>query len=182
MKTERTIDYELGFQQKLGNTSALKLSAFYREMRDMQQAIAVYGAYPATYYTYGNIDFGTVKGFGISYDMRRTGNVTLRASYTLQFANGTGSSYESGAAIVQSDKPNLRTTLPLDFDQRHNLAVTIDYRYGGKISGVPYNGPKIAGKSILANTGVNFVINSGSGSPYTKRNRPNNGEIGRAHV
>ncbi|MDY0313568.1 MAG: TonB-dependent receptor [Bacteroidales bacterium] len=177
LKTERTIDYELGFQQKLGNTSALKLSAFYREMRDMQQAIAVYGAYPATYYTYGNIDFGTVKGFGISYDMRRTGNVTLRASYTLQFANGTGSSYESGAAIVQSDKPNLRTTLPLDFDQRHNLAVTIDYRYGGKISGVPYNGPKIAGKSILANTGVNFVINSGSGSPYTKRNRPNNGVV-----
>lgn len=177
LKTEKTIDYELGFQQKLGNTSALKLSAFYREMRDMQQAIAVYGAYPATYYTYGNIDFGTVKGFGVSYDMRRTGNVTLRASYTLQFANGTGSSYSSGAAIVMSDKPNLRTTLPLDFDQRHNLAVTVDYRYGGKVSGLPYNGPKIAGKSILANTGVNFIINSGSGSPYTKRNRPNSGTV-----
>ncbi|HOE38435.1 MAG TPA: carboxypeptidase regulatory-like domain-containing protein [Bacteroidales bacterium] len=177
LKTEKTIDYELGFQQKLGNTSALKLSAFYREMRDMQQAIAVYGAYPATYYTYGNIDFGTVKGFGVSYDMRRTGNVTLRASYTLQFANGTGSSYSSGAAIVMSDKPNLRTTLPLDFDQRHNLAITVDYRYGGKVSGLPYNGPKIAGKSILANTGVNFIINSGSGSPYTKRNRPNNGTV-----
>ena len=155
----------------------MKLSAFYREMRDMQQAIAVYGAYPATYYTYGNIDFGTVKGFGVSYDMRRTGNVTLRASYTLQFANGTGSSYSSGAAIVMSDKPNLRTTLPLDFDQRHNLAVTVDYRYGGKVSGLPYNGPKIAGKSILANTGVNFIINSGSGSPYTKRNRPNSGTV-----
>lgn len=177
LKTEKTIDYELGFQQKLGNTSALKLSAFYREMRDMQQAIAVYGAYPVNYYTYGNIDFGTVKGFGATYDMRRTGNVTLRASYTLQFANGTGSSFESGAGIVKSDKPNLRTTLPLDFDQRHNMAITIDYRYGGKISGTPYNGPKIAGKSIFANTGVNFVINSGSGSPYTKRNRPSAGTV-----
>ncbi|MDD4150225.1 MAG: hypothetical protein PHE33_09365, partial [Bacteroidales bacterium] len=177
LKTEKTIDYELGFQQKLGNTSALKLSAFYREMRDMQQAIAVYGAYPVNYYTYGNIDFGTVKGFGITYDLRRTGNVTLRASYTLQFANGTGSSFESGAAIVKSDKPNLRTTIPLDFDQRNNFAITVDYRYGGKVSGTPYNGPKIGGKSILANTGVNFVINAGSGSPYTKRNRPSSGTI-----
>lgn len=177
LQTEKTIDYELGFQQKLGNTSALKLSAFYREMRDMQQTIAVYGAYPVNYYTYGNIDFGTVKGFGVTYDMRRTGNVTLRASYTLQFANGTGSSFESGAAIVMSDKPNLRTTIPLDFDQRHNMAITVDYRYGGKVSGTPYNGPKIGGKSIFANTGINLVINSGSGSPYTKRNKPNNGVV-----
>lgn len=177
LSTEKTIDYELGFQQKLGNTSALKLSAFYREMRDMQQAIAVYGAYPVNYYSYGNIDFGTVKGFGVTYDLRRTGNVSMRASYTLQFANGTGSSFESGAAIVKSDKPNLRTTIPLDFDQRNNLAITVDYRYGGKVSGTPYKGPKIAGKSILANTGVNFVINSGSGSPYTKRNKPSSGAV-----
>jgi hypothetical protein len=177
LRTEKTIDYELGFQQKLGNTSSLKLSAFYREMRDMQQAIAVNGAYPVNYYTYGNIDFGTVKGFGVTYDLRRTGNVTLRASYTLQFANGTGSSFESGAAIVKSNKPNLRTTLPLDFDQRNNLAITFDYRYGGKVSGLPYNGPKIGGKSILANTGVNFVVNSGSGSPYTKRNKPVGGTV-----
>ncbi len=177
LTTEKTIDYELGFQQKLGNTSALKLSAFYREMRDMQQAVAYYGAYPVNYYSYDNIDFGTVKGFSVAYDLRRTGNVSLRASYTLQFANGTGSSFESGAAIVMSDKPNLRTTLPLDFDQRHNIAITLDYRYGGKVSGGKYNGPKIAGKDILANTGVNFVVNAGSGSPYTQRNRPNNGTV-----
>lgn len=177
LQTEKTIDYELGFQQKLGNTSSLKLSAFYREMRDMQQTIAVYGAYPVNYYTYGNIDFGTVKGFGVTYDLRRTGNVTMRASYTLQFANGTGSSFESGAAIVKSDKPNLRTTLPLDFDQRHNMAITVDYRFGGKVSGTQYDGPKIAGKSIFANTGINFVVNSGSGSPYTKRNKPNSGVV-----
>jgi outer membrane receptor protein involved in Fe transport len=177
LKPEKTIDYELGFQQKLGNSSAIKLSAFYREMRDMQQTISVIGAYPTSYYTYGNIDFGTVKGFGITYDLRRTGNVTLRASYTLQFAKGTGSSYESGAAIVKSNKPNLRTTIPLDFDQRHSFLVSLDYRYGGKVSGTPYNGPKIGGKNILANTGVNFIVNAGSGTPYTKYTKPENGTI-----
>ena len=177
LQTEKTIDYELGFQQRLGNTSALKVSAFYREMRDMQQSIAVVGAYPVAYYTYGNIDFGTVKGFSAAYDLRRTGNVMMRVSYTLQFADGTGSSFESAAAIIKSDKPNLRTTLPLDFDQRHNLAINVDYRYGGKANRTPYNGPKIAGKNILANTGFNFVINSGSGSPYTQRDRPTGGTV-----
>lgn len=175
--TEKTIDYELGFQQRLGSTSALRLSAFYREMRDMQQAIAVVGAYPVNYYSYGNIDFGTVKGFSATYDLRRTGNVRARASYTLQFADGTGSSFESAAAIIKSDKPNLRTTIPLDFDQRHNFAINVDYRYGGNASPLPYNGPTIAGKNILQNTGLNIVVNSGSGSPYTQRDRPTSGTV-----
>lgn len=177
LKTEKTIDYELGFQQKLGNTSSLKLSAFYREMRDKLQTVSVYGAYPVTYYTLGNIDFGTVRGFSVAYDLRRTGNVSLRANYTLQWAKGTGSSYDSGASIVKSDNPNLRTILPLDVDQRHNFQVVLDYRFGGKADGTPYNGPKIGGKHILANTGVNFTIVSGSGSPYTRRTEPSNGVI-----
>ena len=177
LRAERTIDYELGFKQKLGNTSALTLSAYYKEIRDLQQTIAVIGAYPSNYYTYGNIDFGTTKGFSITYDLRRTGNVSMRASYTLQFAKGTGSSYESGASIVMSNKPNLRTTLPLDYDQRHAFAINVDYRYGGSISKTKYNGPTIAGKDIFANTGVNFVINAGSGSPYTKYSKPKGGTI-----
>lgn len=177
LQTEKTIDYELGFQQRLGNTSALKISAFYREMRDMQQTVAVVGAYPVNYYSYGNIDFGTVKGFTAAYDLRRTGNVAMRASYTLQFAYGTGSSFESARTIVRSDKPNLRTTLPLDFDQRHSFVINLDYRYGGKANRTPYDGPKLFGRNIFANTGANFVINSGSGSPYTQRDRPEGGTV-----
>jgi hypothetical protein len=175
--TEKTIDYELGYQQKLGNTSSLKLSAFYREMRDMQQAIAVLGAYPVDYYTFGNIDFGTVKGFTATYDLRRTGNVSLRASYTLQFAKGTGSSFESGVNIIKSDQPNLRTTIPLNFDQRHNFVVTMDYRFGGKANGTPYDGPKWFGTDFLANTGANFTLSAGSGTPYSKESRPRNGVL-----
>ncbi|MEZ4906612.1 MAG: hypothetical protein R2771_02970 [Saprospiraceae bacterium] len=35
MKPEKTIDYEVGFQQKLSNNSALKIQTYYREQRDM---------------------------------------------------------------------------------------------------------------------------------------------------
>ncbi len=167
LKPEKTIDYELGFKQKIGNTSAITMSSFYREMRDMRQAINVIGSYPVyRYLTYGNIDFGTVKGFSVSYDMRRTGNVAIRASYTLQFANGTGSSANEGVNLLNSGQPNLRTTIPLSFDQRHSIITNIDFRY---FDGKAYNGPKLFGKKILENTGANLIIHAGSGSPYSKR-------------
>ncbi|PIY02502.1 MAG: TonB-dependent receptor, partial [Bacteroidetes bacterium CG_4_10_14_3_um_filter_31_20] len=166
LKTEKTIDYELGFQQKLNNTSSLKLSAFYRKMKDNIQVQYMFGAYPVKYMTYTNIDFGTVKGLTVGYDLRRTGNVTLRLNYTLQFANGTGSNAETSKALIEANQPNLRTTIPLDFDQRHAIVGNLDYRFA---SGRAYNGPKVAGKDILQNTGANFTFNYGTGSPYSKK-------------
>ncbi len=164
LKPERTIDYELGFQQVLSKSSSLKISAFYREQRDQVALINITGAYPRTYRSWGNIDFGTVKGITVAYDLRRTGNIWMRASYTLQFAEGTGSDASSALNLVNSGQPNLRTIYPYNYDQRHRIVATIDYRYG---EGKDYNGPTIKGKQIFKNTGINLVSNLGSGTPYS---------------
>lgn len=166
LKPETTVDYELGFQQVLSKTSSLKISAFYREQRNNVQLMNVFEAYPSTYRTFGNRDFGTVKGMTIEYDMRRTGNMRLRANYTLQFADGTGSDATSAAGLVNAGLPNLRAIFPYSFDQRHAFAVTMDYRYG---SGKDYNGPKIKDAEIFANTGLNIISNIYSGSPYSSQ-------------
>jgi hypothetical protein len=168
LRAEKTIDYELGFQQKLDNYSALKISGFYREIRDQVQVTQIIGAYPGSYQTYGNKDFGTVKGLTITYDLRTRGNVSLKASYTLQFADGTGSNTETSSALVAAGQGNLRTLTPLSFDQRHAIRLSGDYRYS---SGKNYNGPVLLGKDILQNTGLNIVLRGGSGTPYTKRSR-----------
>ena len=178
LKPEKTIDYELGFQQKLNNSSSLKFSAYYREMRNLVQIYKYVDAYPRTYTSYNNIDFGTVKGLTISYDLRRTSNVWMKASYTLQFADGTGSDATSGFNLVSSGQPNLRTTMPLDYDRRHALTCVIDYRYSeGKL----YNGPvwtkkikgtdKVKSVPIFQNTGVNFTFSGGSGTPYSRSSK-----------
>jgi hypothetical protein len=164
LKPERTTDYEFGFKQRLSRSSALSISTYYREMRDMVQIVAVTYAYPTFYKTYGNVDFGTVKGFVLSYELRRTENVRLNANYTLQFADGTGSSSSSGYNLINSGSPNLRNPIPLDFDQRHNITVSFDYRYG---RGEDYNGPILFGRQVLASTGLNVVFRTGSGVPYT---------------
>jgi outer membrane receptor protein involved in Fe transport len=171
LQPEQTIDYELGFQQKINNASSLRLAVFYREMRDQIQQYRLTGAYPKTYYSYTNIDFGTVKGLTVTYDLRRTGNARIRFNYTLQFADGTGSDANTSQGIIRSDQPNLRTMNPLNFDRRHAFNISIDYRFA---SGKEYNGPVInrkkSGKApvqLLSNLGANLTITGGSGTPYT---------------
>ncbi len=168
LKPERTIDYEVGFQQKLSNSSALKIAAYYKEMRDMiQSRTYLYVPSPVNNYTgYGNLDFGTVKGFSFQYDLRRTGNLELLANYTLQFADGTGSNANTQRSLNQ--RGNIRSLFPLNFDERHRLVTVIDYRYA---SGRAYNGPRINGLELLANAGINLQANAVSGRPYTKLQR-----------
>lgn len=165
LKPQKTTEYELGFKQTLGRSSALSVSAFYRELRDMIQVQRINFAYPRDYTTYSNIDFGTVKGFSLTYEMRRTNNVSFNASYTMSFADGSGSSATDGLSLVNLGEPNLRTTLPLDFDQRHSITTTIDYRFG---SGDRYNGPIWFGKRFFENAGANLVISAASGTPYSR--------------
>ncbi|MEZ4887432.1 MAG: carboxypeptidase-like regulatory domain-containing protein [Chitinophagales bacterium] len=166
LKPERTIDYQIGFKQKLTNSSALTLSGFYRELKDMVQVQSVPFAYPNEYSTYANIDFGTVKGLEVAYDLRRSKNVQLTANYTLQFAEGTGSGDRSQANLIQFGQPNLRAIFPLSYDSRHMLNLNFDFRYG---EGKNYNGPKIGNSDIFANAGLNLIVRGRSGTPYTQQ-------------
>lgn len=166
LKPVRTVDYEVGYKQKLTNSSAMTLSAYYREQRDMIQR-RIFANVPSPifqYETFDNLDFGTVKGFSFTYDRRRVGNIKLTATYTLQFADGSGSDANSSGGI--NSRGPIRNLIPLSYDERHRITSTIDYRYG---SGKKYTGPRIGGVDIFANTGLNLIVNAVSGRPYTKR-------------
>lgn len=164
LRPERTVDYEVGFQQKLSNSSAIKIAAYYKEMRDMIQfRTFLFVAEPIIQYdTYDNLDFGTVKGFTFQYDLRRTGNISMNIAYTLQFADGTGSDANSSRGL--SNQGLQRVLYPLNFDERHRFNVSLDYRYG---SGKSYNGPSLFGADIFANAGINLQAIAVSGRPYT---------------
>ena len=167
---QKTIDYELGFTQKISNTSSLTLTTFYREMRNQIQVYRFTGAYPKDYETYNTIDFSTVKGLTAEFDLRRTRNARIRASYTLQFADGTGSSSTTAESLIAAGLPNLRSTFPLNWDRRHSFNIVLDYRWS---SGKEYNGPRTNRKNgkkpidWFSNTGFTLTMNGGSGVPYT---------------
>lgn len=176
LRPEKTVDYELGFNQILNErkNAALKISAFYKEMRDMLTQKNIIAAFPRSYVTYVNQDFGTSKGFQIEFDLRRTGGARLNANYTLQFAEGSGSNANSGANLASSGQPNLRVTQPLDYDQRHSFVLNYDYRFGVDKD---YKGPEWKRKNgnpiqLLKDIGFNLQFMLGSGTPYTRWSVP----------
>ncbi len=178
LKPQKTFDYEVGFQQKLNDHSALSLSAFYKERKDMITVVPYLYAYPTTYYTYGNRDFSTTKGTTINYDLRATNHLRMNIAYTLQFAEGTGSSPNSTngnaqsngqvsssgllQSFIQAGLPNLRYVSALDYDSRHVIAATIAYRYNDG------EGPLVNGKPIFQRAGIDILPKARSGEPYTK--------------
>lgn len=172
LKPEKTIDFEVGFKQKVSNSSAITLSAYYKELRDMIQSQTyqnVPGVPGNSYDSYGNQDFGTVKGFSFSYDLRRTQNLEMTVAYTIQFADGTGSSATSQVDLNVNGRGNLRYLSPLSFDERHRIGLNLDYRYG---AGNQYNGPRIFGLDFFSNMGINMQGSGASGRPYTKEQKP----------
>lgn len=174
LKPEVTIDYEAGFRQKIGANAALSVSAYYRELRNMVQYRRFNNAYPITYNSFDNIDFGTVKGFSLAYDMRRIKQLQLNASYTLQFATATGSDFSSSRGVVDNlqGAALLRTLLPVGYDQRHRITASLDYRYGQEFGGRT-KGPAIKlGEKVyypLADAGANMTFILGSGTPYSRQ-------------
>lgn len=177
LKPEKMFDYEVGFKQALTKQSAITITAFYKERKDMIQVRPYLYAWPVTYYTYGNRDFSTTKGLTLTYDMRRVGNLRMNIAYTMQFAEGTGSSSTSSARggvsgngvlaqFISAGLPNMRYSTVLDYDSRHTIATTLDYRYTDN------DGPVVGGKHIFENAGANFVFRARSGEPYTKLAQP----------
>jgi outer membrane receptor protein involved in Fe transport len=179
LKPQRNVTYELGFQQKISNSSALKLSAYYRENKDLIQ-LRNYINIPApigSFDTYGNIDFGTTKGFTLAFDKRRTGNLEFNATYSLQFADGSGSNSGSSAGI--NGRGILRVINPLSTDERHRITATLDYRFDG---GKKYDGPTVGSFKLLENTGLLLTSQAVSGQPFTRTavaaSRGGNGYLG----
>ncbi len=167
LRPEKTVDYEVGFRQVVSKTSAIKIAIYYKELRDMIQSRRyrfISGSALSEYESFDNIDFGTVKGFTFQYDLRRTGNISANINYTLQFADGTGSDAESNRVLNR--RSNVRNLLPLNFDERHRITASIDYRYSDN------DGPELFGKKILQNFGANLQIIAVSGRPYSARTTP----------
>ena len=160
LKPERTVQYELGFRQRLGTSTALTISGFYRTQENKISNRRLIGGFPS-YGTYLNADFTTTKGIEFGFDLRRTRNLAVTTNYTLAFAQGTGSDAGATSVIVWRGSVFPNTIAPADFDQRHTLNASVDYRFGAG------EGPSLGGNRLLQNTGLNILARYGSGMSYT---------------
>ena len=168
---EKTTQYELGFRQRVGERAAVTVSGFYRTQDNKISNRPLFGGFPA-YGTYLNEDFTTTKGVELGFDLRRTQNLAINANYTLSFAEGTGSDAAATATIVWRGTQFPNSLSPADFDQRHTINASADYRLGAD------EGPELFGARVLENFGMNVLLQYGSGQRFTRLLSPNPNSIG----
>lgn len=166
LKSEATTQYEFGFKQQFANVASLDITAFYKNIKnliDIASEQTTFGSASKQYLSYVNLDFGTVKGLAFSFNLRRLGPISTKVDYTLNLAEGTGSSTTSSlvAAFRNTNGETPIAIAPLDFDQRHTLTASVDVRAGKG------EGPSLGGLKILQNAGVNMLFTYNSGRPYT---------------
>jgi len=163
---ERTTLFEMGIRQIMTPNLAFTLTGFYKDTKEQLQLRRVYNSIGNPIFTsYQNTDFGTVKGFELTLELRRTERLQARVNYTLSDAVGTGASSASNA-VATSDEikarfPNFVATQP--FNQTHRGSIILDYRFG-----------KGDGGPVLEGFGVNLLMTFNSGHPYTKIAEPLN--------
>ena len=164
LKPEKTTAYEVGLVQQVAGHASVDVTAYYKAVGNLVQ-VATIPSNPTAFSSFRNRDYGTIKGLDIGFLMRRKGRTTARVSYSLAYATGTGSTPQTQRQIAWTFQPGVneppKSTSPLDFDQRHKISASVDYRF------VDGDGPMLMGGRPLSNAGVNVLITAGSGFPYT---------------
>jgi len=162
MLSEQTTAYEVGFRQLIGNNSALNITAFYKNTKALvNQAQSQYqrtnGGEVVNAIGPQNTDFGTIKGFNFSFDVTRLSYLSLSLQWTLQNAEGTGSSTNSSFTSVfrNLDSQPPKVIAPLSFDVRHTALAIVDFY-------IPEG--ELGGWELL---NANVLFSFSSGRPYT---------------
>jgi outer membrane receptor protein involved in Fe transport len=160
LEPETTTAYEVGITHAPSSKLRVDATAYYKDVQNLVQ-VQNQPSSPANFASYRNSDFGTIKGVDLNVQVMETMGVSGSASYSLSFANGTGSISTTQGNIAWTISEAPKQTSPLSFDQRHKLSLNLDYRtYEGM-------GPQVAGFRPLEKLDFNVLFNAASGFPYT---------------
>ncbi|MBN8547313.1 MAG: TonB-dependent receptor [Ignavibacteria bacterium] len=148
LRPQLTVQYEGGLKQAFSQIFGGELTVFYKDIRDLLGAefISTYAA--ADYPRLTNIDFGSVYGFTLAFEMRKLGPITASVDYTMQYARGNASDpYETANRAAAGKDPRPRD-IPFGWDQRHTLNFTAVYLQPNDYT-------------------ISAILRFGSGMPYT---------------
>ncbi len=150
LKPQKTVIYEIGLQQQLGDNFGVSLTAFNKDIRNLLGIEVLQTLQGQKYGRYINRDFGFVRGITLEVTRRHSSGVSGTVDYTFQVARGNASDPNTAFLDAQTDPPNEteKTFVPLDWDRTHQINATITL-------------------GELGNHAVSFIARYGSGLPYT---------------
>ncbi|RJP78660.1 MAG: hypothetical protein C4524_06190, partial [Candidatus Zixiibacteriota bacterium] len=104
-------------------------------------------------------DYGNVRGFEVTLMKPRTRYLSGNLTYTYSFARGKNSSPTADYITIWENNNVPTTEVFLDWDQRHTVAASVDFRTldEQRFFGLPYT----------ENLGLNVIAGYGSGMPWS---------------
>ncbi len=144
LRPERTVQYEFGLQQQIGDLLAVHLTGYFKNIRDYMALQLVRHSTIAgedLYNIYLNKAYANVTGLTVSLTKRRARNGFLSATldYTFQIAEGSDDDANRFFFNRLSGRENELEVVPLTFDQRHVISSTVTLSRSRSL-GLSFNG------------------------------------------
>jgi len=163
LTVEKTVAYEIGYENQLSDIFAFGLLAYYKDVHDLIQTRQFYSL-PYPYYQVTNVDYGNVKGIELTLKKKLADYWFFDLSYTIQFARGTASYawqhyydiYNQGVDPITGEYRLPQVDFWLDFDERHIINSSIGFDFDKNFFLLP-----------LRNFYSDFIFSYHSGFPYT---------------
>lgn len=155
LEPQRTVQYEVGFQQQFGENIGVDVTGFYKDISNLLGSRILSTYTGEIYGQYVNRDYGNVKGVTVALTKRMSDGFSANVDYTFSIAEGNASDPNSAFWDAQNNRETEKQLVYLDWDQRHTLNGSVLFK-------LPYD--------IV----MSFVGEFGSGFPYTP-NIPNLG-------
>jgi len=153
LRPQKTVSYEFGLQQQLGDLVAFDMTGFFKDIRDYLALQRLrFSTIPGedALRMYSNKDYANVKGitFALTKRRSRTGLLSANIDYTFLVAKGNNDDTDAFFYNLISGREDEFELVPLDFDQRHVLSGTVTL-------------------SRPNNWGLSFIGQIASGYPYS---------------
>lgn len=158
LEAQKTIQYEIGLQQVVFPNTALHLTVYYRDIRNLLGMEIINTVEGFKYGRFINRDYGNTQGFIVTLDRRFADFFSAKIDYTYQIAEGNASDPMAVYNDNQSDPPveSEKHLVPLDWDQVSTINFTSTIGKPGDWT-------------------IGLIVSYGSGTPYTEDVRSSNG-------
>ncbi|MDH7606029.1 MAG: TonB-dependent receptor, partial [Melioribacter sp.] len=141
---------EIGLQQELAPNLGITVTGYYKDIRNLLGTEIHIKNEFRKFSKLINRDYGSVKGFTISFEKRFSDGIGATLDYTFQIAKGNASDPNDAYNKAQANPPieANKQMVPLNWDRRHSINFTLT-------AGTP--------NDFIAS----FIGRLGSGLPYT---------------
>ncbi|MBN2365061.1 MAG: TonB-dependent receptor [Calditrichaeota bacterium] len=165
LEPEKTVAFEAGFKQQLGQDYALDIAAYYKDISNLISSFYYFSGRDYTIFI--NADYGKVQGVDVSLTKRYSNYFSGALNYTFMIAKGNESDPIEGYSSYREDDAHLKPNrnFYLDFDRRHTVSLNLDVRFPGNF------GPSLLGVNPLGDFSMNFLLTAAAGLPYTPTSR-----------